>query len=100
MSQPTFVRKRAIDVTPWRHAIWCTVGGGKPFANTIESRSWCENGTRIWFLLGTHNFYSARPDETIEVIEVELAPYRDSSRVAEWDAKAMARPSFDEGEPY
>lgn len=70
MSAPEQIEVRAIDVVPYEHAIWCSVGGGEPFSNTIELRSWSEDGEHIWFMLGTHNFYKAKPDEMVRVVVV------------------------------
>lgn len=71
MKEPVQVRKRAIDVTPYEHAIWCVVVDGEPFANTIVLRRWSDDGTKIWFMLDSHNFLSAAPDEEIDVIEIK-----------------------------
>ena len=63
---------RAIDVKPHRWAIWCTVEGDpKPFANEIELRSWSEDGKRIVFMLGTHNFLSAEPEDLILLVPLD-----------------------------
>jgi hypothetical protein len=89
--EPALVKKRAIDVLPYVNAIWCTVAGSKPFANTIESRSWSEDGSKIWFMLGTHNFYDAAPDAEIEVVEVKCSAAAESlARWHEEDARKMA----------
>jgi hypothetical protein len=72
--EPEQVELRALDIVPYEAAIWCTVGGGKPFANTIEHRSWLDDGQHIWFLLGTHNTYKAAPDDMVRVV---LKPRRD-----------------------
>jgi hypothetical protein len=66
---PALVRKRALDVTPYEHGVWCIVRDGEPFVNTIVSRKWAEDGTKIWFMLDSHNFLKAAPDEEIEVVE-------------------------------
>ena len=71
MSIPELTEVLAIDVVPYEHSIWCTVGDSKPFANMIEMRSWSEDGEHIWFMLGTHNFYKAKPDETVKVVAGE-----------------------------
>lgn len=68
-SEPAIIQKRAIDVTPINHAIWCTVGGSDPFNNHIVNRRWSEDGSKIWFMLDSHNFISALPDELMEVVE-------------------------------
>ena len=94
--EPDLVLKRAIDVTPHYHGIWCTVGGGEPFVNEIVSRKWSEDGNDIWFMLDTHNFARHQPHEQIRVVELDRSDRAESTRTmwAEGDAKAMAnRPS-------
>jgi hypothetical protein len=75
MNEPTQVKKRALDVTPYEHSVWCTVAGGKPFANTIVHRRWAGDGIRVVFMLDSHNFMFADPDEEIDVIENEQPFY-------------------------
>jgi hypothetical protein len=58
--EPTIVTKKAIDVLPQFHGIYCRIGDGKPFVNDIELRRWSEKGDEIVFMLGTFNFYFAR----------------------------------------
>ncbi len=67
-TEPEQVDVRGIDVIPYEYAIWCTVGGGEPFANVVERRSWSDDGQRIWLMLGTHNFYDCKPDEMVRVV--------------------------------
>lgn len=94
---PVVVQKKAIDVTPYNHALWCSVGDSKPFANTIYWRSWSDDGTKILFGLDTHNGFSAAPDELVGVVEVrgpESAEYL-AEKLRE-DAEKMAnRPTAD-----
>lgn len=71
MSELVLVRKRAIDVTPLVHAVWCQIENGEPFANPIVLRRWSEDGTRIVFMLDSHNFMFSDADGEIEVIETE-----------------------------
>lgn len=70
-AEPSQVRKRAIDVTPLTHAVWCSIEDGEPFANPIVLRRWSDDGKRIVFMLDSHNFLFAAPDEEIDVIETE-----------------------------
>jgi hypothetical protein len=100
MTEPTIVHKRAIDVTPYRHALWCTVGGGEPFANTIVYRKWDEGGSAIVFMLDSHNFCAARPDELMGVVEIQPVSAAFAATWDERDAARMRRPTFDEGEAY
>ena len=92
LSKPTIIQKRAIDVTPHNHALWCSVGGVAPFANTIEYREWGEDGKEIFFGLDTHNGFSAEPDELMAVVEEQ--PDVSPELLAEWiktDADKMAQ---------
>jgi hypothetical protein len=69
-SDPQQIEIRAIDIVPYEHALWCSIGDSKPFANTIEHRGWDDDGEHIWFMLGTHNFYKAAPDELVRVVDL------------------------------
>jgi hypothetical protein len=94
--KPTQVQKRAIDVTPYVHAIWCSIEGGEPFANVIEHRSWSEDGEQVIFMLGTHNFLFAKPDELIDVIEkgpMYQSPEFHAECMAEDAARMAKRPA-------
>lgn len=69
MDEPVQVKKRAIDVTPYEHGIWCSIMDGQPFVNTIVLRKWSEDGEKVVFMLDTHNFLMVPPNEEIEVVE-------------------------------
>ena len=94
MDEPTRVDKRALDVVPHYHGIWCSIAGGEPFVNTIVMRKWSDDGSRITFMLDTHNFYTAPWDTDIEVVEIE--PDVSESTLEMWaasDERSMgARP--------
>lgn len=67
--KPRFEKVRAIDAKPYRWALWCTVGTcSEPFANTLVTRKWSEDGQRIWFMLDSHNFMDADPDDVLELV--------------------------------
>jgi hypothetical protein len=68
--EPNIVQKRAIDVTPCFHGVWCTVAGGKPFVNVIEGRNWSDDGSKIVWILGSFNFDLNGPDDIVNVVEV------------------------------
>jgi hypothetical protein len=91
--EPAQVRKRAIDVTPYEHAIWCSIGDGEPFANTIVLRKWSDDGTQVVFMLDSHNFLRARPDEEIDVVEKNEPFYNDKfqAECLRRDAETMRR---------
>lgn len=67
--EPEQIEVRAIDIVPYEHAIWCSVGDSAPFANSIVSRRWSEDGKHIWFMLDSHNFHKAAPDELVRVVQ-------------------------------
>ena len=82
---PELKRVLARDVLPYHWGVWCTVGGRpEPFSNTIEHVSWSEDGQHLWFMLGTHNFCKAAPDQEIELVPHELAEWHDLE--ARWKA--------------
>jgi len=83
--EPIIVTKKAIDVLPRFHGIYCTIEDSKPFVNTIVARRWEDDG-RISFMLDSFNFYFRRPDEDMNV--VELTPqYTDIARIHADDAE-------------
>jgi hypothetical protein len=94
---PATVKVKAIDVKPYRYAVWCTVEDwkgdkGKPFANVIEHRGWSKDGESIWFMLGSHNFMNAKPDEEMELIEHDDKMSPDlMARFDKEDEEAMAK---------
>lgn len=78
-SSPAAVRVKAIDVRPYRWADWCTIadddhGESEPRLNPIVGRRWADDGAAIWFMLDSHNFLKAAPDELLD-----LVPYADVS---------------------
>jgi len=94
-TEPVQVKKRAIDVTPYEHGIWCSVAGGNPFVNTIVLRKWSDDGSQVIFMLDSHNFLFAKPDEEIEVVEHTSTFYDaefQAKRLAEDAKNMMARP--------
>jgi hypothetical protein len=45
---PTTVKKRALDVTPYHHGIWCTCDDFEgAFVNEIVLRNWSEDGKQV-----------------------------------------------------
>lgn len=62
---------RAIDIVPYHAALWCSIGDGEPFANEIVGHKWADDGSdTIWFMLDSHNCFSARAEEMVECIVV------------------------------
>lgn len=72
---PKLEKVKAIDVKPYHYALWCSIEDDKPFANEICLRKWTDDGEKIVFMLESHNFYFAEPDEMIEVIALSEATY-------------------------
>lgn len=72
---PEQTKVRAIDVKPHHWGVWCTVGDRpEPFVNEIVTRKWSEDGSKILFMLDTHNFMSADPEEVLDLVEMPLSP--------------------------
>lgn len=78
-SKPETKKVKAIDVIPFRWALWCTIEDGEPFLNVIVARRWFEpdepGPARIGFMLDSHNFLIAFADE-----KLELVPYVEKHR--------------------
>ncbi len=89
MSKPTIVQKRALDVTPINHGIWCRIQKGEPFVNAIVNRRWSDDGL-ISIMLDTCNFDKWHPEEMVDVVEIEPL-YRGEHlrKFLEEDAKRM-----------
>lgn len=86
---PEQVEVRALDAKPHHWAVWCTVGEGKkPFANTIVARKWSEDGEKIWFMLDTHNFMSAHPDEMLSLVREDSSDWGGPELRAKWEQEA------------
>jgi len=67
---PQIIKVRALDAIPYHYGVWCTVGDEpKPFVNEIVTRRWSEDGKHIWFMLDSHNFMKADPDEELELVD-------------------------------
>ena len=91
--EPTLQKVKAIDVKPYRWAVWCTIEGNpKPFANDIVSRRWSEDGAHIWFMLDTHNFLNAQFDEVLELVPLNCSKMSPDllARIDAEDAQRMA----------
>lgn len=65
---------KALDVVPFRWALWCRIGDGEPFANPIVSAKWLEDG-RIGFMLDSHNFLIVEPDAELELIPQDVSKF-------------------------
>lgn len=67
---PATEKVMARDVRAGAWAVWCTAEGYPgPFANEIVHVSWMDDG-RVSFMLGTHNFLTAAPDELVELVPI------------------------------
>ena len=90
---PKKIRVKAIDVIPYRWSLWCTVGDcPDPFANEIVRRRWSEDGQHIWFMLESHNFLKAAPDDELELVPIRKGAYSEDflARTAAEDAARIA----------
>ena len=96
--EPTIVTKKAIDVLPKLHGIWCSIADGKPFVNTIELRDWSESGDKITFMLSSFNFYFARPDEYMNVVELEPSKYDSIDKIHADDEKFRKKQPISDAE--
>ena len=91
--EPDFVTLKARELKPYHYAIWSSVAGGEPFANTICSIRWSEDGEYLWLGLESFNFHKVKPDEDIEVVPEPVAVSRyGRERYATWTL-----PPFREG---
>lgn len=72
MVSPVMERIKAIDVKDYHWALWCTVGGGPPHENPIVAARWTDDG-RLSFMLDSHNFFSADPDEELELVRQDVS---------------------------
>lgn len=72
MTEPETKQVKAIDVVPYHWALWCSIEGGKPFANPIVAARWLDDG-RLSFMLDSHNFYSAEADELLELVPEDVS---------------------------
>jgi hypothetical protein len=75
MTDPATVKIVARDVKPYHYALWSSICGGKPFANSICHVSWSEDGEKLWFGLDSFNTLSAAPDEELELIPLDPHDY-------------------------
>ena len=69
-TEPSMEKIRAADVGSFRWGLWCSIADGKPFTNPIVSARWSEDGESIWFMLDSHNFYNAKPDDVLELVRL------------------------------
>jgi len=67
MTEPTTHRILARSIRPYHWAVWSSTGGD-PFANTICSVKWAEDGKQLVFGLESHNFIFILPTDYIDVV--------------------------------
>lgn len=86
-------RVRARDVVPHCWGLWSSVMDDKPFVNPICHVKWSEDGSRLWFMLESFNFYSATPDQMLDLVPIQPGKYIDMAAVrAEHADVIKARP--------
>lgn len=83
-NEPAFVKVRARDVKPYHYGVWCSIGDGEPFANTICHIQWSDDGEHLWFGLDSHNTYKAAPDEMLDLVET-TAFERTRAKYVDWE---------------
>ena len=86
------VMRKAIDVTPYHYTYPCMIEDTYREID-IVLRRWSEDGKSIWFMLDTHNFVNAAPDEQMEVVQIKpnRFPRGFLRHVLERDAERMGR---------
>lgn len=88
----------AIEVIPYHYSLRCIFTGNKERVVSVEivGRHWSEDGEKIWFMLDSHNFYSAAPEEAMRVVPYRPSYHRpeDRERIVREDAEKMARRPF------
>lgn len=62
MDHPEFTTILYRDLVPYKHAIWSSIAGGTPFANTVGDVQYTKDG-RVSVMLESHNFLHGAPDE-------------------------------------
>lgn len=62
------IKIKAIDIIPYKHALRCIINDAGPFDNTIIIKRWSSDGSKINFMLDSHNFFSAKPDDLVDFI--------------------------------
>lgn len=92
MPDPDEIELRALDIVPYRFGIWCTVAGSLPFVNPIVHRSWSEDGEYLWFMLDSHNFHKAKPDDMVKVVPLDCRHDHFDPKQSDNDAFLAARP--------
>lgn len=60
----------ASDVRPYEWARWDSIESSEPFSNTIVSVKPSDCGEFLWFMLETHTFFKARPNDVLKLIRV------------------------------
>lgn len=81
---PDAVPILARDVKPYHYGIWCTIAGNpKPFVIQFVSVKWSEDGKHLWFMLDSHNFHKAKPNEELSLVPMEPGKYA-AEKYADW----------------
>lgn len=87
---PEFVRVRARDVKPYLYAVWCSIEGGEPFSNPICHIEQSEDGSKLYFLLDTHNCVRYDADAELELVVNEPCP-AERAFAESWAGPRVAR---------
>jgi hypothetical protein len=85
------VMVKAINIRPYFYDLACMMGD-RGFLNTLCCRRWAEDRSKIWWLLDSHNTFSAKPDEMVLVVPNPNPPTGERlERLMKSDRQAMNR---------
>lgn len=73
--KPETVMVKAPEVKPYHYGLWCSIEDGKPFVNTFVGAKWSDDGSKVLYMLDTHNFLSVAHDEMVEVVPLNPSKY-------------------------
>ncbi len=82
------VKIKAIDITPYFYSMPCELPGDQFILNEMCCRRWSDNGDKIWWLLDTHNTFSAKPNDLVEVVPTD---YHSAGNLERWEAEDAER---------
>lgn len=82
-------------MVPYKHALWCTVGGEGPLWNSIELKGWSKDGHKVHLMLGSHNFMIEYPDTELELGEYPEGEYYKATFLETPEQFLAKRPAID-----
>jgi hypothetical protein len=91
--EPKPVTIRAVDVIPYKHALWYSVAGvDGPFWNDVVGKAWSKDGTTVIILLESFNSMFRAPDTELELGEYAEGDYHRSALVQTQEQFLAKRP--------